>query len=324
MDIRPRSTAIVEALRGRILRGLQAGTLAPGERLPSARELVAEFQVEHRIIIAAYRTLADEELVTVRERGGVYVVQSAANRAGLPVPPTKWFVNMLTEAFAHEIAAPELHEWLRRSIDTVRLRVAALSTTPDSVAGLARELRDDFGLTAHGFTASQLAGLSSYPASVHRADLIIATTAEIEVASTIARELERPLLVIDVRPELIAGEWALLLRQPAWAVVATAECEQRFRKFVAHIQGEENLRVLVLGRDDLSSIPDGAPTYVTDRVRAQLGEARIRGRVLPAARTIATESARALFDFIVRANLEAMFAMQGTLQGAIPPPASGR
>jgi hypothetical protein len=62
----------------------------------------------------------------------------------------------------------------------------------------------------------------------------------------------------------------------------------------------------VHGRDDLGQIPEDAPTYVTQRVRAQLGDTVIRGRVLPAARTIAVDSARALFAFIVRENIDAM------------------
>ena len=311
-----RSTSIVETLRGRVLRGLQAGTLTPGERLPSTRELVSEFNVDHRLIVAAYRQLADEGLVTIRERGGIYVTSNTATRAGIPTLPAGWFVNMLTEAFAHEIAAPELHEWMRRSIETLRLRAVVITTTPDQVGGLTRELRDDFGLSVEGFFASELAGLSSYPASLRRADLIIATNAQTAFATPIAEELQKPLLTIDVRPDLVVGEWALLLRQPVWAVVASAQFEEMLWKFFADVHGVENLRIMVLGRDDLSTIPDGAPTYVTQRVREQLVGAPIRGRILPAARTIATESARALFDFIVRANFDSMSASRDSRHDA--------
>ena len=84
--------------------------------------------------------------------------------------------------------------------------------------------------------------------------------------------------------------------------------------------GVENLRILVLGHDDLSVIPEGAPTYVTHEVRGKLAGTPVRGRIFPAARMIATESARTLFDFIVRANLESMSAMRGALEGPLPPP----
>lgn len=318
--VETRSTAIVEALRGRTLRGLQAGTLRPGDRLPSARELVAEFAVDHRLIVAAYRQMSDEGLVTIRGRGGVYVASTPATIAGLPTLPVNWFVEMFTEAFAHEIAAPELHEWMRRAIETLRLRAAVISTTPDQVAGLARELRDDFGLAADGFTGPGLAGLSPHPASLRRADVIIATHAQRAIATRIADELGKPLVLIEVRPDLVAGDWALLLRQRVWAVVSTGEFADILRDFFADVRGVENLKILVFGRDDLATIPEDAPTYVTQQVRELLAGTPIRGRILPAARTIATDSARALFEFIVRRNVDAMSSVR---DGAADAPRRG-
>ena len=301
---------ISETLRGRVLRGLQAGTLAPGDRLPSARELVAEFQVDHRLILAAYRQLADEELVDVRERGGVYVAHSSSTRVGFPALPVKWFVEMLTEGFAHEIPAPELHEWIRRSIETLRLRAVVITSTSDQAAGLARELRDDFGLIAEGLVGADLGGSDVRPALLRHADLIIATSGHVELARRLGGELKVPVIVVDVRPDLVVGEWALLLRQPVYAVVATAEFGEMLRKFFSAVRGIENLHILVFGRDDMATIPDGAPTYVTHRVREALGDTPIRGRVLPAARTISTASAREIFNFIVRTNLDASRAVR--------------
>jgi hypothetical protein len=78
------------------------------------------------------------------------------------------------------------------------------------------------------------------------------------------------------------------------------------RSFFAQVPGVENLRIVVFGRDDLSAIPDGAPTYVTQRVRALLSGVELRGRILPAARTISAASAREILGFIVRSNLEAL------------------
>ena len=301
---------ISETLRGRVLRGLQAGTLQPGDRLPSARELVAEFQVDHRLILAAYRQLADEELVDVRERGGVYVATTRSTRAGFPALPVKWFVDMLTQGFAHEIPAPELHEWLRRSIETLRLRAVVITTTWDQAAGLARELRDDFGLIADGLVGAELTGEGAKPAVLRHADVIIATAAHIALARQLGADRDTPVIALDVRPDLVVGEWALLLRQPVYAIVGTAQFGDMLRRFFADVRGVENLHILVFGTDDLSAIPDGAPTYVTQHVRLTLGDTPVRGRVLPAARTISTSSAGELFNFIVRANLDASRAVR--------------
>jgi len=140
----PRTT-ISETLRGRILRGLQAGTLQPGDRLPSARELVSEFGVDHRLILAAYRQLADEELVDVRERGGVYIASSNSTRAGFPALPVKWFVERLLRAGDIEPDPEPLargglaHAALKDTLERLRERTGSARLTPASV-GLARRL----------------------------------------------------------------------------------------------------------------------------------------------------------------------------------------
>ena len=297
---------IVHTLRSRVLRGLQAGTLVAGERLPTSRELAAEFDVDYRLVIAAYKALASEGLVELRPRGGIYVADAGAPRAGHPPLPEAWLAEVLTEGIAREIPGPELHEWLRRSVETLRLRAVTITTTLDQGYGLCRELRDDFGLEADALLAEELRDAAESPLSLRRADLLVTTDAHAEQARALATELGRAAIVVQVRPELAGGEWALLLRRPVYAVVASEQFGEMLRRFFEGVPGIENLRILVLGRDDLEQIPAGAPTYVTQRVRAELGDIRIPGRLLPAARTIAAESAREIFTFIVRSNVEAM------------------
>jgi hypothetical protein len=270
---------------------------------------MAEFNVDHRLVLAAYRELSDEGLVEVRERGGVYVAGANAINGGEPALPVKWFVDTLTNAFSHEIPAPQLHEWLRRAIETLRLRAVVISLTQDQVVGLARELRDDFGLLAEGIAASDVGTPDGYHPAVRRSDLIVATRAFADLAQQAGTALNKTFVIVDVRPDLTTGEWAMLLRRPVWAVVGTPQFGEMLKQFFANVRGIENLSVLVYGQDDLSSIPDGAPTYVTHHVRQLLGDTPISGRILPAARTIAPESARELFNFIVRANLGALRAV---------------
>ena len=296
---------IVDTLRGRVLRGLQAGTLQPGDRLPASRDLAAEFDVDYRLVIAAYKALGDEGIVELRPRGGIYVAAAGAPQGGIPPLPERWLAEVLVEGLAREIPGPELHEWLRRSVETLRLRAVAITTTIDQAYGLCRELRDDFGMEADPLLAGEVRD-SAAPLALRRADLLVTTDAHAEWVCARASDLRKPAIVIDVRPELSGGEWALLLRRPVYAVVASTEFGEMLRRFYAAVPGIENLHVIVHGRDDLQQIPVGAPTYVTQRVRAQLGETRIPGRILPAARTIAASSAREIFSFIVRSNIEAM------------------
>lgn len=306
----PESQAnIADILRDRVLRGLRAGTLEPGTRLPSARELVAEFGVDSRLILAAYRQLADDGLVEIRERGGVYVKRHAEGATATTVP-VKWFAETIAEAIARGISAGDIGDCFRRLLETVRLNAVVISSTEDQVAGLCRELREDFGLSAEGFPAAILAGNGLHAAALRRADVIIATTGHADAARAIAAQFSKPCIVIDVRPDLVAGEWAMLLKHPVWAVVATRDFAHLLKAFFSRTPGSENLKILVHGEDDLEQIPLGAPTYVTHRVREALGVTTIRGRILPPARTIATPSATLISEFIVRANFRAQHAIR--------------
>ena len=298
--------AIVDTLRGRVLRGLQAGTLRDGDRLPSARELAAEFDADHRVLIAAYKELGAEGLVRLRPRGGAYVMARPLSERGLPPLPESWLVEVLVKGLARELPGPELHEWLRRCVETLRLRAVVIASSAEQGDALSRELRDDFGLESEALLADEIRDQVSGPIEVRRADLLVTTDAHARWVDALARQLAKPVIVATVLPELMGGEWALLLRRPVYAVVETAEFGEILRTFFSQVPGIENLRIIVHGRDELSEIPEGAPTYVTQRVRDQLGSARIPGRLLPVARTITTESAREIFAFIVRANIQAM------------------
>ena len=302
-----RRIEIAEVLRGRVLRGVHAGALRPGDRLPSARDLTVEFDVDHRVILDAYRLLVAEQLVELRPRGGIYVATRTGGGDGVPPLPEAWFASLLADSLAREIPGPELHEWLRRATETLRIRAVVVASTADQSAGLCRELRDDFGLEADALLASDVQSAETPPLPLRRADLVITSEAHHSWLRPVTADLRKPLIVIAVRPDLRAGEWALLLRRPVYAIVATPEFEVMLRQFFAEVPGaKENLRILVFGRDDLTAIPDDAPTYVTQRVRDSLGGVRIPGRILPAARTIAADSAREIFGFIVRSNIEAM------------------
>ncbi|MEO7086729.1 MAG: GntR family transcriptional regulator [Gemmatimonadaceae bacterium] len=308
--------AVTEILRERVLRGVNAGSLERGQRLPSARQLVAEFDVDYRVILAAYRRLADDGLVEIRNRGGVYVAGGGVGQGPSDVPE-KWFVDILADAFAREIPARELHEWLRRATETLRLRAVVISGGEDPGAALVRQLNDDFGLQAEGITSDDLTDLDA-PQAFRRADVILATSGQEELAHRLGARLRKPVLCLQLRLDFSAGDWALLLKQPVWAIVATEELAVDLRQSFANVRGAENLRVLVHGTDDLDAIPEGAPTYITPSVANHLGETPMRGRILPEPRTISSQSARAIFEFVVSANMAALRGARQAPDGGGP------
>jgi DNA-binding transcriptional regulator YhcF (GntR family) len=298
---------IVDAMRGRVLRGIQAGTLIPGDRLPGSREVAAEFETDYRAAIAAYKALQAEGLVELRPRGGVYIAPRKNGLGGTPPVSESWIADIFSAALNRGIAAPELIELLPRCVETLRLRSVVIADTDDQVHGLCRELRDDFGFESEGVLSDVARGVHPAPLAVRRADLLVTVKAHADWVIALGRELQKDVIVIAVRPELRQGEWTMLLRRPVYVVVATVQFGDMLRRFYAEVPGIDNLRIIVFGQDELSSIPDGAPTYITQGVRKQLGAVRVPGRIIPAARTIAADSAREIFTFVVRQNLEVLW-----------------
>ena len=298
-------TEVTEVLRQRVMRALQAGTLHAGDRLPSTRDLSAEFGEDHRVILASYRTLADEGLIELRPRGGVYAARTIGPDGALPLPADAWLVDMLAEAVIRGIPAVELGEWLRRAVSTLRLRAGVVATTPDQIEGIRRELLDDYGLESEGVDAALL-GTAREPVVLRHVDIIVTTEAHTQTVQRTAERLGKQCVCATVRPDLIGGEWRLLLRAPVYVVVRDERFAETLATFFANTEGRENLRMMVVGRDDLTTIPDGAPTYVTRGARDVIGDVRIAGRILPAARVFSADASREILSFIVRANLRAM------------------
>ena len=128
---------IVDAMRGRVLRGIQAGTLVPGDRLPGSREVAAEFETDYRAAIAAYKALQVEGLVELRPRGGVYIAPREGGPGGTPPVSESWIADIFSAALNRGIAAPELIELLPRCVETLRLRSVVIAETEDQFSQLA-------------------------------------------------------------------------------------------------------------------------------------------------------------------------------------------
>jgi DNA-binding transcriptional regulator YhcF (GntR family) len=300
--------AVAELLRGRILRGLHARALASGDRLPSARELGLEFEVDHRIVLAAYRELASEGLVELRQRGGIYVAQR--DDALIPNPGVEWMIDTLIQGLGREVPIVAFHDWFRRAVATLRLHVTVVQGSRDQIAGMCRELREEYGLEATGLDASELSDpTASLVADLRQSDLLVTTPGYETLVRRMGERVAVPVIIADVRPDLLGGDWRMLLRHPVYVVVDDARFVAVLEQFFSGVStAKENLHVLVAGRDDVAAIPPTAPVYVTRAAADALQGARVGGRVVPPARVFSAQAARSLVSYIVRANLEALSA----------------
>ena len=304
-----RRLEIADLLRRRVRLGLHAGSLAPGDRLPSTRELASDFGVDHRVVVGAYHQLVAEGLVEMRPRGGIYVANISPGAVREPMPPERWLHGVFMQGRARDMSMRGVIDALRRATETVRLRAVVIHAIADQRTGICCELDEDYGIEAIGVSTDTL-GNGHQPPEIDRADLIVSTPAYEPLARRLAAQHEKPCIIADVRSDLIGGEWRLLLRKPVYVVVRDAQFRSALLSFFANTKGKENLRVLVVDADDVTAIPATAPTYVTRGAREWLatqGRAHdVGGRILPNARTFSSSTAEELISFILKANLTAL------------------
>ena len=297
---------ITSLLRQRTVRGLQTGTIAAGERLPSTRSLAAELEVDPRVVLSAYRELAAEGLVELRERSGVFVADNSTASGNAPGMAERWIVDLFAQGIAREVSPATLLDWMHRSLTTRVLRAGVVAASADQLLGMCRELEADYGLETDGALASSLGAVDRPFAELAAVDLVVTTPGCAAAAGSVARTFGAELVTIAVRPDLIGMEWLDLLRNPVYVVATDVNFIALLRTFFADTPGGHNLRPVLLGRDSLSSIPPGAATYITQSARERLGDTPIPGRVVPPARVFSAESSRELLAFIVRKNWEAL------------------
>lgn len=94
----PAYRQIVDGLRAMLV----AGTLRPGSRLPPVRQLAADLTVHHNTVAEAYRILAAEGWLDLRQGRGATVLDHKPS----PATPADeaWFVRSLRELIIQAIA----------------------------------------------------------------------------------------------------------------------------------------------------------------------------------------------------------------------------
>jgi GntR family transcriptional repressor for pyruvate dehydrogenase complex len=123
--IKPKKVAdaVFEQLRAR----LEDGSLAPGDRLPSERELAEQMRVSRPVVREAINMLVGQGLLEIRSRRGVFVRAAAAPGLGDPL------TNLIGDSLDRLIELLEV----RRMLESQTAALAAEFASPRDIEDLA-------------------------------------------------------------------------------------------------------------------------------------------------------------------------------------------
>lgn len=311
---------VTDALRDRIVNGLHVGRLKGGERLPGTRALAAEFGVNDRVVMAALRALAAEGFVVLRPRSGAYVGPLHPAGSGALPDLGAWLVTVLLQARARGLPPRELPEYARHCLETRRVRAACIECNADQLHLLCSELATDHGYETESVEVDEIAAAEP-PSAVRRADVLITTLFHAAEVQAMAQRLGKPWIAVSLRPEVMESVAQRLHDGLVYYVATDPRFEGKLRRMLGPLGPAENLRVLLVGRDDLAAIPPDAPTFVMSSARARLaahdGASSANGnssggdwpgRPIQLPRSLSDDTARELLTFLVRANMAALAA----------------
>jgi DNA-binding transcriptional regulator YhcF (GntR family) len=303
---------LLESLRNRIVAGLHVGRYTGGERLPNTRALAAEFGVNERVVLAALRMLADEGFIDLRPRSGAYVVPPHPAGGGSLPDLGVWLVNMLLQARARGLAPKQVSEYVRRCLETRRVRAACIECNLDHMHLLCSELADDHGYVSEGAELDDVDDAEP-PIALRRADVLVTTTFHTARVQAAAERLGKPWITIALRPDVLDEVSRCLAKEPVYYVATDARVEPKLRRMLAPIAPVENLRVMIVGHDDLDHIPAQSPTFVMTSARTYIAERYGQNGgpgkpIFHPPRSFSDATARELLAFLVRANMSALSA----------------
>jgi DNA-binding transcriptional regulator YhcF (GntR family) len=301
---------LAEKLRGEVLTALHLGHLRPDDRLPSIRQAARELGVPNHAVVRAYQALAAEGIVEKRERSGVYLAQPGRSGGELQGETARWVAEVLIGAWMHQIKVPQLPELIRRFTTAVSLHCLCVESTDDHRTALAAELHQQFGfrtspLPVTDLPAGVLTPLDERWTRLQDADLLVTTSFHAPRVRQLAEELNKPLIVMTVHPEVVAaiegrlaesGDLVVVCVDPAFGARVRASVGEAY---------QDRIRIVLAGdAGAVAGLDRSQPVLLTRAARQQLPDADLR-MIVPLSPSFSAGTAWEISKVLVRYNMEA-------------------
>jgi DNA-binding transcriptional regulator YhcF (GntR family) len=141
---RDKSIPVKEQLGAQLLFGILSRRIAPGERLPSVRELARRLKVHPNTVSAAYRDLAARGWVSQKRGSGVYVrdLKMPGPSGGIAAFVRAWIEEGLARGFAVEALEAAVTKAARESQTQVPRRLLVVHPDRELAQILAAEIEE--------------------------------------------------------------------------------------------------------------------------------------------------------------------------------------
>ena len=296
---------VLPSLREMLVNGVHFGRLSAGDRLPSARKLARTLRADARVIRTAYRQLEAEGMVEHRPGARGYFVSLGHSSSGRPAPRSEWIVGVVSDAIERGISVKQFVDHASSSLDVVHARTVCIECNDDQLEWLCGELEEDYGFISSGVDTRTLSRDCDGDSKVAAAAVIVTTSAHATLAKSLGRKFGKPVVLVTLKPEIVTEVTQLLETGEVYFLCSDPDFEVKVRELYSGVGNLQNIRTVVVGRDNPDTIPEGAPVWVMRRARAKLGGIPSHIRPLNTARIFSRETRAELLAHLVRENLGA-------------------
>lgn len=208
-----------QQLYNQISLGVRNRTLAPGEKLPSSRELSRRFQIHANTINSAYQKLSAENLIEMRAGSGAYVCGEQTENVGKLARLDALVEKFKTDASELNLTNEEIFQRLKIWFNPAPPRFFAVAEADREFRRiLIKEIEEATRVHAVGLDLEQLADF-------HEAAQILAMNGE---KAKISEILPADKTCIFLRANSIADSMKDQMRPPADALIAFVSDWEKF------------------------------------------------------------------------------------------------